>query len=402
VANISGDGIYNSAISSIHNCILWGDSPQVYNSGTLTITYSNIQGGWNGEGNIDIDPNFVDPANSDYHLKSQAGRWNPNTLTWIQDAVTSPCVDAGDPTSVWTNELWPHGKRINMGAYGGTPQASMSRSCVGNIADLNHDDVVDFLDYNIFSNGWPVEQVLLASDLSRNGSMGIEDMEIFCDNWLWSAPAGQLVGHWKFDETSGSTAEDSSGNGNNGTLVNGPVWTGNGALSFDGMDDYVEFPDSNTLKFDKNLSISVWIYLNDYADFLPNNFPKIVIKPYTSFEDPWELFCIDLGHYGTYPRFIVTEGVPGGNHGVANDINFTLSLHKWYHIVGIYDGQNISLYVDGNLIDTQPLNISIGNNTMPLSIGGRLGRNTFDGLIDEVQIYNRALTICEIMYLYNK
>jgi hypothetical protein len=64
--------------------------------------------------------------NGDYHLKSQAGRWDPKSQTWVLDELTSPCIDAGDPASDWTAELWPHGERINMGAFGGTPQASMS------------------------------------------------------------------------------------------------------------------------------------------------------------------------------------------------------------------------------------------------------------------------------------
>jgi len=56
----------------------------------------------------------------------QAGRWDPNSQTWIQDDVTSPCIDAGDPTSPVGDEPEPNGQRINMGAYGGTQEASLS------------------------------------------------------------------------------------------------------------------------------------------------------------------------------------------------------------------------------------------------------------------------------------
>ncbi|MHC4312873.1 MAG: hypothetical protein ACYSW3_10465 [Planctomycetota bacterium] len=75
-----------------------------------------------GQGNIDADPCFADPCNGDYHLQSEAGRWEPNIESWVQDNVSSPCIDAGDPNSDWTAELWPHGKRINIGAYGGSWQ----------------------------------------------------------------------------------------------------------------------------------------------------------------------------------------------------------------------------------------------------------------------------------------
>jgi hypothetical protein len=67
---------------------------------------------------------------------------------WVSDEVTSPCIDAGDPNDpAWQNELWPHGERINMGAYGGTPQASLSPNPAGNPPDLNHDAAVDQTDW---------------------------------------------------------------------------------------------------------------------------------------------------------------------------------------------------------------------------------------------------------------
>jgi len=114
------------------NCILWGDTPEeiLILSGTPVITYSNIQGGFTGEGNIDIDPLFADPENGDYHLKSQGGRWDPNSQSWVVDDVNSPCIDAGDPNSPIGFEPLPNGGRINMGAYGGTEQASLSLSTV--------------------------------------------------------------------------------------------------------------------------------------------------------------------------------------------------------------------------------------------------------------------------------
>jgi hypothetical protein len=72
-----------------------------------------------------------------------------------------------------------------MGAYGGTPQASLSLSDIGNIADLNSDDIVDFLDFADFNNNWQSTKVLLPEDLDRNGTVGFSDFAIFADNWLW-------------------------------------------------------------------------------------------------------------------------------------------------------------------------------------------------------------------------
>ena len=111
----------------ITNCIIRGNKPgEIYSFGTMNVTYSNISGGFTGEGNIDTDPLFADADNSDYHLKSETGRWDTNSESWIKDDLTSPCIDTGDPNSPIANEPEPNGGRINMGAYGGTSEASKS------------------------------------------------------------------------------------------------------------------------------------------------------------------------------------------------------------------------------------------------------------------------------------
>jgi len=106
--------------------------------------------------------------------------------TW--STLTSRCIDRGDPTSDWTAELWPHGQRINMGAYGGTPEASKSPSTVGNPADFNHDGFVDELDMRLFSFKWLIEEVLLPEDLNSSGFVDFFDYAIFGNEWGWEAP----------------------------------------------------------------------------------------------------------------------------------------------------------------------------------------------------------------------
>ena len=188
-----GGGIYYDTSTSdtrtITNSIIWGNSPDqicAYDITKILAAYSDIRGGWSGTGNINANPYFADPCNGDYHLKSQAGRWNPSSRHWVKDANASPCIDAGDPSSDWMAELWPHGKRINMGAYGGTPQASMSLSTVGNIANLDNDpcDIIDFNDLALFVGKWLHEEVLLPEDLDRNGIVNFVDYAIFAQQWL--------------------------------------------------------------------------------------------------------------------------------------------------------------------------------------------------------------------------
>jgi hypothetical protein len=130
----------------VQNNIIWNN--EIYISWYVfeddyDIRFNNIQGTWKIEdededdeekeneeddesGNISVDPCFADPANRDYHLKSQAGRWDPLSLSWVLDDITSPCIDTGDPDAEIGVEPSSNGDRINMGAYGGTDQASKS------------------------------------------------------------------------------------------------------------------------------------------------------------------------------------------------------------------------------------------------------------------------------------
>ncbi|MCP4262560.1 MAG: serine hydrolase [Planctomycetes bacterium] len=113
------------ANSILYNNVTSLDMAQI-SSDLASVTYSDVQGGWPGEGNIVTDPLFVDLENGDYHLKSQAGRWDLTSQSWIVDDVTSPCIDAGDPSTPVDSEPLNNGGVINMGAYGGTSEASKS------------------------------------------------------------------------------------------------------------------------------------------------------------------------------------------------------------------------------------------------------------------------------------
>lgn len=113
----------------VTNNILWQNELYVTESvwpSEYMISFNDIQGDWIGRGNFDADPLFADSENRDYHLKSEAGRWDPQSKSWVVDEVTSPCIDAGDPDYPVNDEPEPHGNRLNMGAFGGTAEASKS------------------------------------------------------------------------------------------------------------------------------------------------------------------------------------------------------------------------------------------------------------------------------------
>ncbi|MBN2132079.1 MAG: right-handed parallel beta-helix repeat-containing protein [Sedimentisphaerales bacterium] len=147
----------------------------------MIVTYSNVEGGSAGEGNIDVDPCFVDPGYwdagdtpddladdvwvaGDYHLKSQAGHWDAESEDWVLDDVTSPCIDAGDPNGPINAEPFPNGGYANLGAYGGTAEASRSYFgepvCTTQIAgDINGDCRVDDFDMDLLLSHWQMEDI---------------------------------------------------------------------------------------------------------------------------------------------------------------------------------------------------------------------------------------------------
>jgi len=162
----------------IDNCILWGNSPdEIYvGESDVVAVHSDIQGGRQGQGNIDADPCFAEPGywdlngtpedanddawvDGDYHLQSQAGRWSPNNQSWVIDDITSPCIDAGDPMTPIMHEPFPNGGIINMGAYGGTAEASKSYFgkplCEIIVAgDIDGDCEVNFRDFRLMALHW--------------------------------------------------------------------------------------------------------------------------------------------------------------------------------------------------------------------------------------------------------
>jgi len=165
-----GGGIESSGADIfVDSSILW------HNGGTTlviadavsmnAVTYSNIQGGYVGNGNIDQDPLFADMTSEDYHLQSSDGRYDPRSGVWIHDSARSPSIDAGDPMLPATEEPAPNGGRINMGAYGRTREASKSPEHL-----VYHVDVVTGRDWsNGRSREYAFQTIQKAIDTARNG-----------------------------------------------------------------------------------------------------------------------------------------------------------------------------------------------------------------------------------------
>jgi len=114
------------------------------------------------------------------------------------------------------------------------------------------------------------------------------------------------------------------------------------------------------------------------------------------------MYTLDLGSSGNSPRFLVTDGITSGASAVATSAGTVLALNQWYHIAGTYNGTQIALYLNGTLLATAPVNFSIGTNSMPLCLGGRLGSNTLNGNLSDVRIYESSLSAEQIQTLYTQ
>jgi len=195
-----------------------------------------------------------------------------------------------------------------------------------------------------------------------------------------------LVGYWNFDEGTGNIAKDSSGNGNNGA-ISGATWVDGKigkALNFDGVDDYVVINDSPSLDGMKALTIEAWVLSKKWD-------VGIVVKG----------GVYVLRGYGKHAFYLWSDGKESGYLTFEGGV----TVNQWTHLVATYDSSlsegNMKLYKDGVLVGTRNFTGTLANNGEPLYISRAFGSASyFQGLIDEVKIYSRALTAEEVKKEY--
>ncbi|MDO8668421.1 MAG: LamG-like jellyroll fold domain-containing protein [bacterium] len=188
---------------------------------------------------------------------------------------------------------------------------------------------------------------------------------------------------------------DKSGNNNNGTN-NGTTFTSvsegkaEQALNLTGT-QYVEVPDSASLDITNQITLEAWVYPTAWDNNYENN---ILTKGGDSDWGVWNLHHTSTGGF----RFELN------GHGLFETIPST-ALNTWYHIVGVYNGSEMKLYVNGVLSGSLTTSGSIATNNSPLRIGKQFwsGANYsyWNGRIDEVKIYNRALSATEVSEYFN-
>jgi hypothetical protein len=228
-----------------------------------------------------------------------------------------------------------------------------------------------------------------------------------------------LVGWWKFNEGSGTLATDSSGYGNDGTILNGGFGTGQvGASALEmngGNNSIVNIPISDSLRTtDKKLTVMAWAYLNDWehVDILGHSYPFMFFGFHNE---------NDGAGNPTLKAFkwqVATKSDDACLPAPSSECRATIfaqpnasqpmNLGTWYHLVGTYDGTTVTLYVNG-----QPFGYDLAfSKVLPMpntdfTISGYRDPDTnvikdeINGKIDDVRLYNRALSAAEILNVYN-
>ena len=204
---------------------------------------------------------------------------------------------------------------------------------------------------------------------------------------------GGLVAAYNFDEGSGYTLTDRSGSGNHGT-ISYATWnkTGkyNGSLSFNGLYSLVTIKDSPSLDLTTGLTLAAWVYPTSTL----NSWPTIILKEQTG-DLAYSLYANSDLNKPSGAIFTTSEILARG----AN----LLPLNTWTHLALTYDGSYMRFYVNAVLTGSIPKTGPIATSTFPLRIGGnKLWSNEyFKGYIDDVRIYNRALSAEEIKAIMN-
>jgi hypothetical protein len=196
-----------------------------------------------------------------------------------------------------------------------------------------------------------------------------------------------LVGAWGFNEASGGTVTDASGNGNTGTIANATRTTSGkfgGALSFNGTNAMVTVPDSASLDFTSGMTLEAWV--NPTA--VGTAWRCVLLK-----EQPAELiYALYAGNSKGKAATDVFTNADIGLSGTANT-----ALNAWTHLAATYDGTTLRLYVNGVQAASKAVTGAIKTSNGVLRIGGNsIWGEWFAGLIDEVRVYNKALTAAQI------
>jgi hypothetical protein len=244
-------------------------------------------------------------------------------------------------------------------------------------------------------------------DFDNDCQVSYTDLDIMASDWLDADyTADPLIAWYKFNDGSGTTAVDSSVNGNNGTLVGNPQWVAGqigGALQFDG-DDYVDMGNNLLFNPSDSFSITLWAYITDWSQ----EWSHVMISRRGELGIGWQ-----LRRNGAYWGLGAVDGICFTTGGVGNadtgvpdtPTNTAPPLNEWIHIAAVYDNVNNTKSIYLNSVQQVVYNTNPGAITLSthnVYIGARANMDNtgpeafFSGMLDDVRLYDKALLQAEI------
>jgi hypothetical protein len=264
--------------------------------------------------------------------------------------------------------------------------------------DFNGDLIVDFKDFSKLAQYWfhAESSVDIAPPPFGDRMIDFQDLAVFAEYWLQEVPDPNLIAHWKLDETEGSIAEDRAGD-NNGTLHGQPQWQPaggkkGGALQLDGINDYMN-TDFVLNPAGGPFSVFAWV---------KGGAPGQVVISQTDVAGSGEIWLGADPLQGKLMTGLVPP--PAGRTATpALKSDFIITDAQWHHIGFVWDGSRRYLYADGVEVAKDagalaPLKSATGG----LNIGASKTLEAaafFSGLVDDVRIYNQALSAAEVAEL---
>lgn len=203
-----------------------------------------------------------------------------------------------------------------------------------------------------------------------------------------------LVGRWTFDEGTGSIAGDVSGRDNHGMVMGGAKWTEGiigGALHLDGTDDFVSIPNESMFDLTGSVTVSAWIQVESFT----KPWQSIVTKG----DRAWRLHRANETKCAGFACSDLSRDQVGDLYGKRD-----VDDGKWHHIAGVLDETKMSIFVDGALDASMnaSTNISVNDYAVLIGANAQATGRLFHGLLDDVRIYDRALSVAELRALVNE
>jgi len=390
IANNSGQYlIFTNSSINVQDCIIWSNSVStgtlIYSSNQnvpISVGYTDIQGGWIGAGNLNVDPNLYYDDQGLLKLKS-----------------VSQCINAGDPNISNGGYLDLEGK--NRVIYGRVDMGAIEFEWLK--GDLDFNEQVDTNDLKIF-----IEHYLETdcnepnwcgnSDINKDGTVDMYDFGFLALNWLKSAyPPSPSLKLWEFEEGTGSVAYDSFNqipailqNTDNNDWVVGLKGL---SVDLDGVNDYIELP-LNIMAPLKDFTIASWVRFDKVTswqrifDFGNGTSRYMFLAPDSSY----------------YLRFAITASAQSGEKLITSNVKVVAG--KWMHVAVTLSGTTGIMYINGQEVKRNG-SIIINPSSLGLTTQNYIGRSQYswdpylDGQIDDFRIYNYALSSEQVFQLYN-